>query len=168
MFDQEKILEILNESRLTRAAKNELCTGRNLIINIADNKGEKKHDSIGIVTVATKFYKELCRKKEENCEEENCREQREKILQILIREVKNSIKKLNIGKAAGPDKIENEFLKKFGNELAKPLTRLFNRVLSEETIPHQWKLADIILLFKKGDRNNISNYRPISLTSNTS
>lgn len=32
-------------------------------------------------------------------------------------------------------------------------------------IPHQWKLSKIILIPKKGNQNNISNFRPISIIS---
>ena len=47
--------------------------------------------------------------------------------------------------------------------LVKPLTRLFNMILNYKNSPRQWSESEIILLYKKGDPNNISNYRPISL-----
>ena len=34
----------------------------------------------------------------------------------------------------------------------------------QNTIPTQWKLANVTALFKKGDPNSCKNYRPISLT----
>lgn len=78
------------------------------------------------------------------------------------------MEKLKIGKATGPDGIENIILKEFEDELSRPLTKVFNKILDEEKIPRQWEDAEIIILYKKGANENINNYRPISLTSNIS
>ena len=32
-------------------------------------------------------------------------------------------------------------------------------------IPKQWKVANVVPVFKKGDKRQVDNYRPISLTS---
>src|SRR5664279_4135291 len=44
--------------------------------------------------------------------------------------------------------------------LAKPLARIYNQSLKTE-----WKKAEMAPIFKKGNRNDPGNYRPISLTS---
>jgi hypothetical protein len=46
------------------------------------------------------------------------------------------------------------------NEIAKPLSLLFNRSIQEMVFPDQWKIAHVIALFKKGDKSLPSNYRP--------
>lgn len=46
------------------------------------------------------------------------------------------------------------------------LTVLFNGILSSDLSPEQLYLSKIILINKKGDRADLNNYRPISLTSN--
>lgn len=46
------------------------------------------------------------------------------------------------------------------------MTNLFNEILATERIPTQWTKSTIVLLHKKGDKNEISNYRPICLMSN--
>jgi hypothetical protein len=80
--------------------------------------------------------------------------------------VKNIIKNLKNNKSPGPDKINNEFIKINTDKMTEILTELFNAILTIEKIPTQWKNAEIILLFKKGAKNLIKNYRPISLSSN--
>ena len=42
---------------------------------------------------------------------------------------------------------------------------LFNKSLSQRLIPDDWKAANVVPIFKKGKKTQISNYRPISLTS---
>ena len=44
-----------------------------------------------------------------------------------------------------------------------PLQIIFTNILSTSTYPDMWKLANVTLIFKKGDKQLIKNYRPISL-----
>ena len=37
--------------------------------------------------------------------------------------------------------------------------------MNESEIPYDWKCANVVPLFKKGNKNERQNYRPISLTS---
>jgi len=46
-----------------------------------------------------------------------------------------------------------------------PLTMLYSQSLSSGELPDKWKQAHIIPVFKKGSKNQATNYRPISLTS---
>ena len=43
------------------------------------------------------------------------------------------------------------------------LTFLFNLSLRSGKLPSQWKVSNVIPIFKSGDPSNASNYRPISL-----
>lgn len=59
--------------------------------------------------------------------------------------------------------ITNEQLKYCcGEKLLRYLAKLFNDILETQEIPSEWKYSDIILIYKKGDKHNIENYRPIS------
>ena len=49
--------------------------------------------------------------------------------------------------------------------MAKPLTKIYNASLQSGIVPDLWKLGNIIALFKKGDKYDPGNYRPVSLTS---
>ena len=48
--------------------------------------------------------------------------------------------------------------------LAPSLTAFFNFSLYKGDIPDDWRLARVIPIYKKGPRNDIYNYRPISVT----
>ncbi len=72
---------------------------------------------------------------------------------------------MNVHKASGPDEISHRMLKESSNTICRPLSLLFNRSLQEGVYPDKRKCANVMPLFKKGDRDQPSNYRPISLIS---
>ena len=49
--------------------------------------------------------------------------------------------------------------------MAKPLSILFRRSFTSGLIPSDWKNAFVRLVYKKGDKFDPGNYRPVSLTS---
>ena len=72
--------------------------------------------------------------------------------------------KVNANKAAGPDGIQSKMLKSCARGLAKPLCLIFQKCFTSGSIPNKWKLANVVPVFKKGNKNSVENYRPISLT----
>ena len=80
-------------------------------------------------------------------------------------DVLKCIDKLKVNKSPGPDTISPRVLKEAKNELAKPLSHIFNKSLQLGEMPDEWKLANVTPIFKKGSKSLPSNYRPISLTS---
>ena len=71
---------------------------------------------------------------------------------------------LNPHKASGPDQIKPIILKTLSKELTPILQVIFQKSLDEGSLPSQWKSANIAPVYKKGDKSNPANYRPISLT----
>jgi hypothetical protein len=55
---------------------------------------------------------------------------------------------LKIGKATGPDAINNSVLREAAIELSVPLCTLFNFSLDKGEVPTQWKLAHVCPMFK--------------------
>ena len=49
--------------------------------------------------------------------------------------------------------------------ICEPLCMLYNQSLQSGQLPQDWKCANIIPVFKKGDKSEATNYQPISLTS---
>ena len=68
-------------------------------------------------------------------------------------------------KATGSDGLPPKLLRELSIELAPCLTLLFKASLRQGSLPEDWKTALVTPIFKKGSRNDPSNYRPISLTS---
>ena len=71
--------------------------------------------------------------------------------------------KLDNNSAAGVDGITSIMLKNTAISVSPLLTHLFNLSISTGSVPSAWKLSRVIPIFKSGDRQSASNYRPISL-----
>ena len=79
--------------------------------------------------------------------------------------MEKALHNLNSNKSPGPDNLHPKFLKLSAKSLAKPFTLLFNKTLTFGCIPDEWKIAEVRPIFKKGDKSQPGNYRPVSLTS---
>ena len=71
---------------------------------------------------------------------------------------------LDVHKAPGPDGLSPKLLKELAEELAPILTLLFQTSLQQGKIPDDWRTADVVPIFKSGEKSKAENYRPISLT----
>ena len=85
--------------------------------------------------------------------------------QINLDELEIAIKKLKTDKAAGCDGILNEFICNSSYNLKLIMLKLFNSILNTGQFPKLWVEAEIVPIFKKGDRENPENYRGITLIS---
>jgi len=61
-----------------------------------------------------------------------------------------------------------KMIKFIGNEIAMPLTHIFNLSLNSNKFPNCFKKCRVIPIFKSGSRMECDNYRPISLLSSIS
>ena len=73
------------------------------------------------------------------------------------------IKNLDPNKAHGYDDISVKMLKLCAPSICKPLTLLFENCLRSGEFPNVWKRSNIVPVHKKGDKQLIKNYRPVSL-----
>ncbi|EPB72392.1 hypothetical protein ANCCEY_08515 [Ancylostoma ceylanicum] len=80
---------------------------------------------------------------------------------VLSSKVRHAIKSVKNRTAPYPDRLRPEHLKILQTTLVNTLARLFTRYLSECKVPSQWKTSRTVLLYKKGDSQDIGNYRPI-------
>ena len=74
---------------------------------------------------------------------------------------------LKTNKATGPDSIPAFILKTAAKEIAPSLTLLFQQSLDTSEVPSDWRNAWVVPIYKKGEKHQACNYRPVSLTSIT-
>lgn len=73
------------------------------------------------------------------------------------------LKKMSIDKSTGLDDIPSRLLKESAPVIAPSITNIINKSLSKGFFPNGWKVAKVIPLYKGNDRDEPSNYRPISV-----
>ena len=160
--DMKKCWQVLNEMRHKRKSvsfpnyievNQQLITDRRTIVNkfnhyfvnIAHNLNESKPES------DFKDYKMFLK---------NRVEQSMFFSDIESNEIDEIIGNLNPNKSSD---MSPRILKLFRQSISPMMANLFNRCMYSGIFPDVLKIARVIPLFKSGDRNCISNYRPISL-----
>ncbi|KAK4826198.1 hypothetical protein QYF61_006142 [Mycteria americana] len=72
---------------------------------------------------------------------------------------------LDTHKSMGPDEIHPRVLKELADVLTKPLSIIYQQSWLTGEVPADWRLANVTPIFKKGRKEDLGNYRPVSLTS---
>ena len=86
--------------------------------------------------------------------------------EVTIPEVEEAIKELKNNKLPGIDNIKSETIKKISALIVKPLAHLINMTIKQGKVPSVFKVGIIKPLYKSGVKDEVSNYRPITLISN--
>ena len=71
-------------------------------------------------------------------------------------------------KSSGYDGIDNCLLKRIIIHVADPIVHIMNLSISTGVVPDNMKIAKVVPVFKKGDKSDVTNYRPISLLTSIS
>ena len=80
--------------------------------------------------------------------------------------VRDHLGKLDIHKSMDPNTAAAITAKGPGREVtAEPVSIIFERSWRTREVPEDWRKASITPVFKKGKKENLGNYRPVSLTS---
>ena len=82
---------------------------------------------------------------------------------VGVKEVRKHIFSLTNSTATGHDGISNVLLKAGNVVIAPILTRIINNCIRTSSFPDTWKVGKITVLYKKGTKTELNNYRPITL-----
>ncbi|KAF1534907.1 hypothetical protein FQV19_0007770, partial [Eudyptula minor] len=79
--------------------------------------------------------------------------------------VNDLLRHLDAHKSMGPDGIHPRVLRELAEELAKPLSIIYQQSWLMGEVPDDWRLANVTPIYKKGRKEDPGNNRPVSLTS---
>ena len=82
---------------------------------------------------------------------------------VTANEIRNIIKSLKLKNSHGYDEVLPRFLKISLSYIISPVTYLRNKAISSGIFPSWLKFSQIVPIFKKGAKDKLTNYRPISL-----
>ena len=80
-------------------------------------------------------------------------------------EIAKLIQNLDPNKVHGHDEINIRMLKICGKTICKPLKFIFRECLNTGLFLLQWKKANLVPVYKNGDKQCLKNYRPVSVLS---
>lgn len=86
-------------------------------------------------------------------------------INVGVEELKKLMKNLDVRKAQGPDGVSNWILRECRDQLVEQIHNIIESSLQEGKVPSEWKCANIVPIYKGGNREEPLNYRPVSLTS---
>ncbi len=108
-------------------------------------------------------YKLVSGKLQEYCKSKNSANEQFSIPLMTEEFIAKQLKKLDTNKAQGLDNLNPYFLKMSANIITPILTQILNQSLKSGIFPDIWKLGKVTPLHKKGDKEDVNNYRPISV-----
>ena len=107
------------------------------------------------------FYKRLYEDSGKDNSEQEMKDD-ERILEITSEELQSAISKLKAGKSSDGNGIRAEDIKDCNDETREMMRQIFNEVIKRNNFtPEEWKKVKIKVIYKKGDVEDLSNYRPI-------
>lgn len=146
-----------------RVLKQGITKGKAWINSLVDNSGTKHYNREKVLEIATTFYKSLY--SDNRIPDNLVYNTSDSVPPINGYEVHKALTTMYFNKSPGEDGITTEALKIGSHTLLPHLTNLFNSIMQSGQVPSEMCHSNIVLLHKKGDKSDISNYRPISLTS---
>ena len=156
------IRETIEASKSLKKVRRTHSLGKNRMKTLLDKQGKYIQEQDKIMERIEEFYSELY----DSDQAVTIQTDPKEVPPIMAWEVEAALRKMKNGKETGKDQVNIETLKAGYETIAKQLAKLYTNCITERRIPKTWKEANMEICFKKLNRKDIKNYRPICLLSN--
>ena len=160
--NMKRIRNAIEKGQSVNQAINADNIGKGQMLALKDKNGKIVKNRDELIKITEEYYKNLYASKI-NVPQVNKSVDNSEIPDITVKEVEFALRHMKRGKAPGKDGITTDLLQFGGETLYEGLAELFNQCIREKRIPKHFSLGIVTLLYKKGDRQDLSNYRPITL-----
>uniref|UniRef100_A0A914VNL8 Reverse transcriptase domain-containing protein n=1 Tax=Plectus sambesii TaxID=2011161 RepID=A0A914VNL8_9BILA len=164
-YRRKRLLSTAEQKRSLKKCRRAMAQQRSLMVALKKENGLITRTRRGIEKECKEFYTNLFASKSAISSPDIRPSSPSGIPAVLTSEVRHAIGQAATDKAPGKDGIEVELLTAGGATLWAALAARFSKYMRELHVPRQWKESKTILLFKKGDKELLKNYRPICLLS---
>ena len=83
-------------------------------------------------------------------------------------DIREILKNINVNKSAGPGMILPSLVKMCSNVIEKPMTEVINHIIESSIFSDSAKIAHVTPAYKKKERTDKANYRPVSVIGSLS
>ncbi len=170
---RSKIYHVETNEKCSRYFFRKLAKNKNTIEALTDENGTERTEIKDILSRVHTFYSHLYRN------EDLDREALENLLSnvdgkvrghngelerdLSLHDLTQALESMQNSKAPGADGLPKEFYTTFWPELQSTLLEIYKESLRTGKLPPSMREGTISLLFKKGDRKDIKNWRPLTL-----
>lgn len=168
----DKLIEITieNNSNL-KMLRRKMVENKKQLYIIQDENGNVTTDRNKIKDIIENFYSQLYTSQLQINSEVIQKTQERKILivgleeipEVITEEIKTAVREMKYRRAPGDDDIIPELIKLGNDKLIEYIRQLIDKCIFEKRIPDEWNNASVVLIYKKGNKTDLKNYRPISL-----
>ena len=173
LLTRSRVQHMENNEKCTRYFFRKLAQPRNAMDAIKDKNGKEQTDINNILASVYSFYSDLY--KSEDLDKAALANLLSKVnkkvndheamleSRLTVNELTRAIESMKKNKAPGANGLPKEFYITFWTELKVPLLKMYNESLLTGKLPPSLREGTISLLFKKGDKKEIKNWRPLTL-----